>query len=154
MAPDEGLGPGGLERKVDQLIALFNRRGLDLPDGLFDRRTQFLLNGAPFETLLGRPTADPLILMLSRGPAGYRFSVQALQHAIPDARIERGQITRDGARASCRLWLAGALRGTGRPLETLITVTLTMAGAGPAETVAASLDEGDLALIREARLRA
>jgi hypothetical protein len=143
----------GIEQKIDQLIGLFNRRGLDLPDGLFDRRTQFLLNGAPFETLLGRSPADPLILMLSRGPAGYRFSVKALQHAIPDAQVERGEITRDGACASCRLWLSGALRGTGKPLETLVTVTLTMAGAGHAETVAASLDEGDLALIREARLR-
>ena len=27
---------------------------------------------------------DPLIMMLARGPAGYRFSAKALQHDMPD----------------------------------------------------------------------
>ena len=30
----------------------FNARRLDLPDGFFDRRAQFVINGAPIETLL------------------------------------------------------------------------------------------------------
>ena len=57
---------------IDQVIAYFNARRMDLPDNFFDRKTQFVINGAPFETLLGEaqsPT-DPLILMLTRGPAG------------------------------------------------------------------------------------
>ena len=74
----------------------FNARKLDLPDGFFDRRTQFVINGAPFETLLGQSPNDPLILMLARGPAGFRFTAKALQHAIPDAQIERGEIVTDG----------------------------------------------------------
>ena len=57
---------------IDQVIALFNARAMDLPDGFFDRRTQFVLNGAPFETLLGQPPTDPLVLLLARGPAGHR----------------------------------------------------------------------------------
>ena len=51
-----------LNARLDELIALFNRRSLDLPDGLFDRRTQFLLNGKPFEAHagpLGRRSAGP-----------------------------------------------------------------------------------------------
>ena len=80
-----------LER-IDQLIVLFNKKGMDLPAGLFDRKTQFVLNGAAFETLLGRSATDPLVLMLAHGPAGYRFIVKALHHAVPDATIERGDL--------------------------------------------------------------
>ena len=61
-----------LTADIDRVIAFFNARRLDLPDGFFDRRTQFVINGAPFETLLGQSPTDPLILMLARGPAGFR----------------------------------------------------------------------------------
>src|SRR5687767_2998404 len=79
----------GLTAAIDQVIAFFNARKMDLPDGFFDRKTQFLINGAPFETLLGQSPTDALILMLTRGPAGFRFTAKALQHAIPDARVDR-----------------------------------------------------------------
>ena len=108
--------------QLDELIALFNRRSLDLPDGLFDRRTQFLLNGTPFEAMLGRSPADPLVLMIARGPAGYRFAAKALQHAVPDARVDRGELEPmaglDGVMVP--LWLSGRLRGTDRPVEAVI----------------------------------
>ena len=84
--------------RVDELIALFNRRSMDIPDGLLDRRTQFLLNGTPFEAMLGRAADDPLVLMIARGPAGYRFAIKALQHALPDARVQRGDIEDAGGR--------------------------------------------------------
>ena len=87
MAAGEGVIAG-----VDSIIALFNARKMDLPDNFFDRKTQFVINGAAFETLLGRSPDDPLILMLARGPAGFRFAAKALQHAIPDVTIERGEI--------------------------------------------------------------
>src|SRR5690606_25379832 len=67
--------------RLDELIALFNRKGMDVPDGLFDRRTAFVLNGDTFEALLGRPSPDPLVLMLTRGNAGFRFAAKSLQHA-------------------------------------------------------------------------
>ena len=59
--------PVGNPRKPDRAtsirsLALFNARKLDLPDGFFDRKTQFVINGAPFETLLGAVadrSADP-----------------------------------------------------------------------------------------------
>lgn len=82
---------------IDELIRLFNARSMDLPDGLFTRRTQLLLNGVPFEALLGRSPDDPLVLMIARGPAGYRFAAKAVQHAVPDATLERGEIVVDAA---------------------------------------------------------
>ena len=63
-----------LTAAIDQVIAFFNARKMDLPDSFFDRKTQFLINGAPFETLLGQSPSDALILMLTRGPAGFRFT--------------------------------------------------------------------------------
>jgi hypothetical protein len=103
--------------RIDELVALFNRRSLDLPGGLFDRRTQFLLNGTPFEAMLGRAPDDPLVLMIARGPAGYRFVVKALQHAVPDARIERGDEDREegGTGSSARRCSAPPWRSTARP---------------------------------------
>ena len=72
---------------IDRVIALFNAKAMDLPDGFFDRRTQFVLNGSSFETLLGQPPNDPLVLMLARGPAGFRFTSKALQHAMPGCEV-------------------------------------------------------------------
>ena len=145
----------GLTGLVDQLIDLFNRRSLDLPDGLFTRHTQFLLNGVAFEEMLGRSPSDPLVLMLARGPAGYRFTAKALQHAVPDAHLQRGELAEtahDGANvvvAQCRL--SGRLRGSGDPIETVVEVTLRFRG----ETVdhaAAVIDAAALDKLREARL--
>ena len=38
--------PEGLIAAIDQVIAFFNAKRMDLPDGFFDRKTQFVLNGA------------------------------------------------------------------------------------------------------------
>ena len=133
-----------MESAIDTLIALFNKKSMDLPDGLFDRKTQFLLNGASFESLLSATPNDPLVLMLARGPAGYRFAAKALQHAVPDAKLERG----DGG-----LWLSGHLRGTGESINAVIGYSLKMAAAGWVEVADATLDEQSLKKIREARLR-
>jgi hypothetical protein len=143
---------------VDELIALFNRRSEDLPDRLFDRRTQFLLNGVPFEDTLGRSPSDPLVLMLSRGPAGYRLIAKAMLHAIPDARIERGELSWAEEAGQPRLrwqcWLSGHLRGTRETIETVFDAEFTLASSGIVERAAAAIDETRLAAIRDARLRA
>ena len=145
----------GLTTAIDQVITYFNARRLDLPDGLFDRKTQFVLNGAPFETLLSTAPNDPLVLMLARGPAGFRFAAKALQHALPSARLDRGEVATDGDpfRIRVQLWLSGALRGTGRPLNSLVNVTLRLTSSGHIEVADAVLDAGELDLIRQARLR-
>lgn len=147
--------PQSLIAHVDQVIEYFNKRKLDLPDGFFDRKTQFVINGAPFETLLGRAPNDPLVLMLARGPAGYRFTVKALQHAIPDAKIERGDVITDGDpfKVTTKLWLSGALRGSGEKINALIEVVLRLTQAGLVEVSEATIDPAMLEKIREARVR-
>ena len=143
-----------LTAAIDRVIQYFNARKLDLPDGLFDRRTQFVINGAAFETLLGRSPDDPLILMLARGPAGFRFTTKALQHAIPDAQIERGEIAGgDSSTIAIQLWLSGKLRGTGEPVNAVVAVTLKLAPAGHVDVAEATLDTAVLEKIRDARLR-
>jgi hypothetical protein len=139
---------------IDRLIALFNAKGMDLPDGFFDRRTQFVLNGAPFETLLGQPPTDPLVLMLTRGPAGYRFMAKALQHALPDARVERGELdtASDPFLITTRLRLSGTLRGTGERLDTLVAVTMKLGAPGRVEVAEAVVNPGDRDKLRAARL--
>jgi len=141
---------------LDRLIDLFNRQSLDLPDGLFTRRTQFRLNGVAYEEMLGRSPDDPLVLMLARGPAGYRFTVKAVQHALPDARLERGEIaeqSKDGMDiVRCEGWLSGHFRGTGDAAEILVGFEL-LARGGSIDRVDATIDPDALAKVRDARLR-
>lgn len=143
----------GLTASIDQIIAFFNAKKMDLPDGFFDRKTQFVVNGAPFETLLGQSPTDPLILMLARGPAGFRFTAKALQHAIPDACIERGDLVTDGdpPTITTKLWLSGTLRDTGEAVNTVVAVTLKLNAAGIVDRAEGQVDEPVLEKIRQAR---
>ena len=138
---------------LDRVIDYFNARRMDLPDGLFDRRTQFVINGAPFETLLSTAPNDPLIMMLARGPAGFRFSAKALQHAMPDAKLERGEVTIGPSTVMTNVWLSGTLRGTGEGVNAVATITLRLAPAGHVEIAEAVLDPTILRSIQEARVR-
>ena len=142
--------------RVDELIALFNRKSMDIPDGLLDRRTQFLLNGTPFEAMLGRPADDPLVLMIARGPAGYRFAIKALQHALPDARVQRGDIenaaTPDGAFAVL-LSVSGHVRGRGTAARSRGACPRQPGGGGPVSSAEATVEPAVVAILREARLR-
>ena len=141
-----------LTAAIDQVIAFFNNRRMDLPDGLFERKTQFVINGAAFETLLGQSPNDPLILMLSRGPAGYRFTAKALQHAVPDAQLQRGELASSPQHVSFQLWLSGTLRDTNEAINTVVDVSLRLGPAGGSVDVAeARVDEAVLEKIRRAR---
>jgi hypothetical protein len=144
-----------LNGTIDRVIALFNSRAMDLPDGFFDRRTQFILNGAPFETLLGQPPTDALVLMLTRGPAGYRFMAKALQHALIEARVERGEIdsARDPFKVTMPLRLSGTLRGTGEKLDTVVELTLKLGAPDRVDVAEAVVDAADLDRIRAARVQ-
>ena len=147
--------PQTLIDHVDQVIAYFNTRRTDLPDGFFDRKTQFLINGVTFESLLSSTPNDPLVMMLARGPAGYRFTAKALQYAIPDAKIERGDLLTDGDpfKITTKVWLSGTLRGSSESINALVNVTLRLAQAGSIESAEATVDAASLEKIREARLR-
>ena len=143
--------------RIDQLIALFNSRSMDLPDGLFSRHTQFLLNGVPFENMLGRPPDDPLVLMLARGPAGYRFTLKAVQHAVPDAQAQRGVLEQSEAEGRTTVkgqcWVSGHFRGTQEAAELLLSFALIARGE-TVERIDVALDDHTLARLKEARLRA
>ena len=139
---------------IDRVIEYFNARRMDLPDGFFDRRTQFVINGTPFETLLSTAPNDPLIMMLARGPAGFRFTAKALQHAMPDATLERGEVTGDGSTLTTSVWLSGKLRGTGEAVNAVAAITLRLAPAGHVEIAEAVMDPTILRSIQEARVRA
>lgn len=151
---------------IDQVIAYFNARRMDLPDGFFDRRTQFTINGATFESLLSTAPDDPLVMMLARGPAGYRFTAKALQHAMPDAKLDpsiqgapsstAGLSLRAGSanQVGFELWLRGRLRGTGETVDALVAITLRLAPAGHVEVAAATVDPVTLEKIRIARVSA
>ena len=118
---------------VDELISLFNQRSMDLPDGYFTRHTQFRLNGVAFEEMLGRSPQDPLVLMIARGAAGYRFTAKAVQHAVPDAQLVRGELQQRNEGgvtvATGQCWLSGHYRGTGDRVELLVDVELRLDGA-------------------------
>jgi len=141
---------------VDQLVELFNKRSLDLPDGFFTRNTQFLLNGVPFEEMLGRASNDPLVLMLARGPAGYRFTAKAVQHAVPDATLQRGELEEisegDAQVLTGQCWLSGHYRGAGELAELLISVELRLRG-GIVLQARATVDPALLEQLQAARLR-
>lgn len=143
-----------LTETIDRVIALFNAKAMDLPDGFFDRRTQFILNGAPFETLLGQPPTDALVLMLTRGPAGYRFMAKALQHALIEAWVERGEIDSgaDPFKVTMPLRLSGTLRGTGEKLDTVVSMTLKLGAPDRVDVAEAVVDAADLDKIRAARV--
>ena len=143
----------GLIGSIDQVIAFFNARKMDLPDNLFDRKTQFVINGAPFETLLGQAQSpsDPLILMLTRGPAGFRFTSKGLQHALPDARLSRGDVAGDATALNTTLMLSGTLRDSGEAIDSVVDITLRLTSAGTVAVAEASMDPAMLEKIRQAR---
>jgi hypothetical protein len=136
---------------IDQIIAFFNASKMDLPDGFLDRKTQFVINGAPFETLLGQNPNDALILMLTRGPAGLRFTAKGLQHALVDSHLDRGDVTVDGAEVKTRLWLSGRLRDSGESVNEVVDVTMRLNAAGLIESAAATMNAAMLEKIRQAR---
>lgn len=145
-----------LTEVLDQLILLFNQRSMDLPDGCFTRHTQFQLNGVPFENMLGRSPQDPLVLMIARGPAGYRFTAKAVQHAVPDAKLERGELeTRqqgDSHLLTGQCWLSGHFRGTGEAVELLANIEMRFNG-GTLAMANVRMDPGLVQRLSEARIR-
>lgn len=139
--------------QIDQIIEYFNKRRMDLPDGFFDRKAQFTINGATFESLLSATPNDPLVLMLARGPAGYRFTAKAVQHAVPDAKIERGEIVSESGALTTTLRLSGTLRGTSEPINAMVAVAMRLSASGSVEVIDATMDATELQKLRDARLQ-
>jgi hypothetical protein len=141
----------GVIAAIEQVIAFFNARKMDLPDGFLDRKTQFVINGAAFETLLGQNPDDALILMLTRGPAGLRFTSKGLQHALVDAHIESSDVRAESSSVTMKLRLSGRLRDSGDVVNEVVNVNLRLNASGLVETAEATVDPAILEKIRQAR---
>lgn len=140
-----------LQDRLDSLITFFNRRVMDVPDDLFDRNAQFTLNGRTFESLLGRSDDDPLVRLIARGAAGYRFAAKPLLRALDTALVSRMDFTIEGSHARTALALRGTLRGSGTVLDELVTVDLALTPAGTVERADVKIGEHALDRIRTAR---
>ena len=140
-----------LDDQLDNLIACFNRRVMDVPDGLFDRNAQFTLNGRTFESMLGRTDEDPLIRMIVRGAAGYRFAVKPLLHALETVLVSRLELAASADRGRAVLALRGTLRGSGALLDELVTVNLALSEAGAVRRADVTIADAALDRIRAAR---
>ena len=136
---------------LDELIACFNRRVMDVPDGLFDRNARFTLNGRTFEAILGRADDDPLIRMIARGAAGYRFAAKPLLHALDTVLVSRMDFTHDADRGRAVLALRGTLRGSGAVLDEMVTVDLMLTASSAVRRADVMIAEGALDRIRAAR---
>ena len=101
-------------KKLDDLVAAFNRGSLDVPDGFLTPNTTFSLNGRPYESLLGGSADDPLIRLLARGSAGYRTAAKALHYALQQPALTVESISNaDAAGLSlAKLRVEGRLRGS------------------------------------------
>jgi hypothetical protein len=140
-----------LQDQLDDLISCFNRRVMDVPDGFFDRNAQFTLNGRTFEAILGRTDDDPLIRMIARGAAGYRFAAKPLLHALETALVSRLNLSTATGNARAVLALRGTLRGSGAVLDEMVTVDLALTPAGTVRRADVRIGEGALDRIRAAR---
>jgi hypothetical protein len=140
-----------LQDQLDNLIACFNRRGMDVPDALFDRNARFTLNGRTFEAMLGRSDDDPLIRMIARGPAGYRFAAKPLLHALETVLVSRMDFSAETGRARAMLALRGTLRGSGTVLDEMVTVDFVLTATGSIGRADVTIGESALDRIRAAR---
>ena len=140
-----------LQGQLDELIASFNRRLLDVPAGFFDRNAQFTLNGRTFESMLGRSDEDPLIRMIARGAAGYRFAAKPLLHALEPVLVSRVSFESGPHRANAVFALRGTLRGSGALLDEHVFVELALTSAGTVRRTDVKIPESALERIRTAR---
>lgn len=124
---------------------------MDVPDGLFDRDARFTLNGASFESLLGRAEEDPLVRMIARGVAAYRFAARPLLHALDTVLVSRVEFTQEGSHARICLALRGTLRGSADVLDERVTIDVALTSTGAIGRADVMIDEAALTKIRRAR---
>lgn len=142
-----------LSERLDALLGYFNRGLLDVPDGLLDRNTAFSLNGVPYEAWLGRSSDDPLVRLITRGAAGYRFVAQTVLRALPGARVTRRELTPGHDSATTVLSVSGALRGTAAPITAEIAVCLWVNEAGTVIGADLQIPDALVGELRDARGR-
>ena len=146
---------GTLADRLALLVSAFNAHSLDVPDALLDRACVFRLNGVAYEETMGRPVTDPIVRLVARGSAAYRFLAQALWYAVPDAEVSLDPLVpEDGNRvplASTMATVQGTLRGSEGRFRAKVAVALVIGESGLVQEVAAMMSEEQLEAIREAR---
>jgi hypothetical protein len=148
-----------LSSDLTVLLTLFNGQKTDLPDGVVHKDCVFRLNGRAYHETLGRTTSDPLVRLVGCGPAGYRFILAALRHAIqePEAALHEGSIEEEGpaggTRVHARGTLSGTLRGTHRAVAAEFGLAARADADGHVIELAATLGDADVELILAARTR-
>ena len=140
-----------LDLRIDQLLAYFNRHVLDVPDGLIDRNTSYRLNGVPYEELLGRDASDPLVRLITRDAAGYRFAVKALLHAVPDASLTRLDLSLSSGSGTATVAMRGMLRGTAGQIDERIQIEFRTTASETLDWVDVLVPEAVLERLRLAR---
>jgi hypothetical protein len=141
--------------RLSELVALFGRGSLDLPDGILTHDTVFRLNGLAYDATLGRSANDPLARLVGRGPGGYRFLFKALRFALPDAHLTVGALVRTSLDTGCRLAgtgrLDGTLRGSGEAIAADVDLGFTFDEVGRLTAIDAGLASDLVARIQSAR---
>ena len=141
------------------LVSLFNRQKMDLPDGVLHKDCVFRLNGRAYHETLGRPVTDPIVRLVGCGPAGYRFLLTALRHAIhePHASLHEPSLVervgRQSTRVQARGTLSGTLRGTPGTVAAEFGLEAQADRTGKVVELAATIGDADLELILAARTR-
>lgn len=150
------MSPAPVLDRIATLVALFNEGGLDVPDDLIGRQCVFRLNGVAYEDTMGRPVSDPLVRLVARWPAAYRFLAQALRYAVPDARVDVERLVAGGGTAGDLVTggarVTGTLRGGGA-LAARANLALVIDARGRVTEIAAVADEAALEAIAKARER-
>ena len=119
---------------------------MDLPDGFFDRQTQFVINGAPFETLLGTAaerSADPDAHARARRLSIHRQGAAARDAGRADSNDgdDRRPTAEPARRVTIKLWLSGTLRGTGEAVNAVVPMSRCgWRAAGHVEIAEAAID--------------
>jgi len=142
--------------RVNDLLALFNRQTVDLPDKLVHNDCVFRLNGLAYHEHLGRPVSDPIVRLIGCGPAGYRFLLTALRYAVrePHLAVDETHVAthEDGTQAvSVRGTLAGTLRAETASSSAALELTLLAAEDGWVHEIAVLMGDADVERLRHAR---
>jgi hypothetical protein len=145
--------------RVLELTALFNQQSADLPNRLLHDDCVFRLNGRAYHEQLGRPASDPLVRLIGRGPAGYRFLLTRLRYAMAHPRLALDEATMqeqeypDGRIVNARGTLIGTLRAQEGSVSLPCAVSVRASADGWVHELAVLIGDADVERIMAARYR-
>ena len=145
------MTPGEFVGRVAEWVAIFNRGGLDLPDGVLHKDAVFRLNGTAYEETLGRPVSDPLVRLVARGPGGYRLLVKALQYILGEPEVALRDFEIRHGLATGYVDISGTLRDTGEPWVGSADLVMTVDVDGHVTEFSVQMDTSSVTRLQQAR---